>query len=122
MRRPAAAGSPGPLAAPTTPGRSGGAVASLTTISPASAVPSMVTVAVAAGPVTTNSLWDSPTRKKWNSPLWTPTDIRSWHLLAEDGEPSDRAQRAAHLDRRPAGPRLVRLAGEVEELGVALRT
>ena len=48
----------------------------LMTISPASAVPSMVTVVLAAGPVTMSSRWEAPTRKKWNRPLWTPTDIR----------------------------------------------
>ena len=67
---------PGPLASPTTPGRRAAAVTGLTRISPASAVPSMVTVVLAAGPVTMSSRWDPPTRKKLNSPEWTPTDIR----------------------------------------------
>ncbi len=34
---------------------------------------------LAAGPLTMSSRWisGSPTRKKWNVPLWMPTDIRS---------------------------------------------
>ena len=52
------------------------AVSGLITISPASAVPSMATTVLAPGPVTMNSRCESPTRKKWKRPLWTPTDIR----------------------------------------------
>jgi hypothetical protein len=35
----------------------------------------MEAVTVADGPVTMSSLCESPTRKKWNVPLCTPTDI-----------------------------------------------
>ncbi len=52
-------------------------MASLITISPASAAASIATTELAPDPVTRNSRWDSPTRKKLNMPLWTPTDMRS---------------------------------------------
>jgi hypothetical protein len=58
------------------------AVSRLTRISPAVAVDSMSTVRLAAGPVTMNSRCDSPTRKKWKVPLFTPTDIRRTTLPA----------------------------------------
>ena len=68
---------PDPFAPPTWPGRRADAVTGLITICPASAVPSISTVVLAAGPVTISSRCDPPTRKKWKSPEWTPTDIRS---------------------------------------------
>ncbi len=95
------------------------AVASLTTISPASAVPSMVTVVVAAGPVTMSSRWDSPTRKKWNRPLWTPTDIRSCTFWPRTvSRPTVRSARRISTAARQARA-CVCLSGEVEQLGVA---
>ena len=106
---------PGPFAGPTRLGLSAAAVAALMTISPASAVPSISTTALAPGPVTTNSRWDSPTRKKLNRPLWTPTDMRSEMRLPQHGEATDHAERPAHLNGRQAGPGLVRLAREVDE-------
>ncbi len=51
-------------------------------ISPAVAVDSISTVRLAAGPVTISSRCDSPTRKKWKEPLFTPTDIRRTTLPA----------------------------------------
>ncbi len=54
-----------------------GLVAGLTRICPATAVPSINTVAVAAGPVTMSSRCERPMRKKSKSPLWIPTDILS---------------------------------------------
>ncbi len=59
------------------------AVSRLTRISPATAVPSIVTISLAAGPVTTSSRWEDPTKKNRNVPLCTPTDIRSVILPAE---------------------------------------
>ena len=51
-------------------------VPALMTISPAAAALSMAMVVVAAGPATTSSRCDPPTRKRWMSPLCTPIDIR----------------------------------------------
>ena len=89
------------------------------TISPASAVPSMVTVVLAAGPVTMSSRWEAPTRKKWNRPLWTPTDIRRDTFCPRTVKPSDHPQVAPHVDGGPTGPGLVGLAREQEQQGVA---
>ena len=79
-------------------------MASLTRISPASAVASIITVMVAAGPVTISSRCDPPTRKKSNFPLWTPTDIRSTTRCSSTRLTADVAQRPAHLHHGPAGP------------------
>ncbi len=65
------------LADPAYTGPTRSAVRGLIAISPAVAICSMRTVRVAPGPVITSSRWASPTRKRWNVPLWIPTDIRS---------------------------------------------
>ena len=75
--------SPSPFCAPRTSGGSASAVERLTRISPASAVFSINTVWLAAGPVTISSRWEEPTRKRWKTPLLTPTDIRSVTRPAE---------------------------------------
>ena len=54
---------------------SSAAVAALTAISPALAALSVSTVVETAGPSTTSSRCDEPTRKNKISPEWTPTDI-----------------------------------------------
>ena len=56
---------------------SSAAVAGVMTICPALATFSAMIVAVAAGPAINSSRWESPTMKKSNVPVWTPTDIRS---------------------------------------------
>ncbi len=45
----------------------------------------MAVVVLAAGPATTSSWWETPTRKRWTIPLCTPTDIRSGTRPTEVG-------------------------------------
>ncbi len=73
---------PSPLGCPSDLAGSAAAVSRLTRISPAVAVDSISTVRLAAGPVTMSSRCDSPTRKKWKEPVFTPTDIRRSTLPA----------------------------------------
>ena len=75
---------PGSFSSPRTRCGSAAAVDLLTRISPATAVPSIVTVSVAAGPVTISSRCEFPTRKKENVPLWMPTDIRRFAFTPSD--------------------------------------
>ena len=69
---------PSPTASPARPGGSSAAVASLSMIWPALASTSISAHRLAAGPLMTSSRWicGSPTRKKSNRPLCTPTDMR----------------------------------------------
>ncbi len=63
------------------------------TISPAVAVPSASTVAVTAGPVTTSSRCDPPTRKTLNDPVCTPMEIRRTTLPADvESRPTSRSR------------------------------
>ena len=65
-------------------------VAGLTTISPALAAPSISTTPVAAGPVSTNSRCESPTRQISTGPLWTPIEVRSVTDPADVCDPAER--------------------------------
>ena len=67
---------PSPFASPREEAGSSAAAIGLITISPASAVPSIDTTSVAAGPVTMSSRCESPTRNRSNAPACMPTDIR----------------------------------------------
>ena len=55
------------------------------------------------GPVMTSSRWDRPTRKRWTSPLWMPTDMRSGTVPTEVGIGRCLPQRGPHLDCRAGG-------------------
>ena len=76
-------GASGLFASRTTPSRSGpssaesksAAVGRLSITSPAFAIASVSTQAVASAPATTSSRCTPPTRKKWNVPACMPTDI-----------------------------------------------
>ena len=61
------------------------AVAALTTISPASAAFSASAVDVAPGPRMSSSRVGEPTRNRWMSPEWSPTDIFSESRPTEVG-------------------------------------
>ncbi len=62
---------------PTTDGSSLEASVGLMPISPASAMTSIASVSLIAGPAISSSRWTLPVMKKWNSPVPIPTDIRS---------------------------------------------
>ena len=69
----------------------------------------------------TSSRWicGSPTRKKSNSPLCTPTDMRRLTPPADELGAPDRAQLAAHAGRGAHRSNGVVLAREEEQHGVA---
>ena len=64
------------------------AVALVTRICPARAVLSAASVAATDGPTTTSSREGEPTRKRWISPLWIPTDIDRWSRPTDVGASS----------------------------------
>ena len=68
---------PPALAGPRQPGGNAAAAALLRRMSPAAAAFSIRVTSVVAAPVTSSWRWEPPTTKRWNSPLCTPTDIRS---------------------------------------------
>jgi hypothetical protein len=61
---------------PTMAGSSMAASVGVSPISPASAIPSMTSVSLIAGPAMSSSRWTLPAMKKWNVPVPMPTDIR----------------------------------------------
>ena len=74
---------------------------------------------VAAGPVTTSSRWEPPTKKKWKRPLFTPIDIRKRTCMPGTSMRPPAPQLAAHPDCSCTGSCLVANFGEEEEQGVA---
>ena len=68
---------PPPAGAPSARAGSSAAVWGLTTMSPARAARSIRSAADPAGPQTTGSRCDSPTRNRCSASLWMPTDMRS---------------------------------------------
>ena len=84
----------------------------------------MSTVRVADGPLIRSSRCDSPTRKNWNLPEWSPACIFSWTAPAEvRGRPIARSVRRISNAARAARPRVIvalvqeqqRIAPELEE-------
>ena len=122
-RRADGVGAGGPRRRPPRPGPGGSsaAVAPLSMIWPALASASISAHRLAAGPLMTSSRWicGSPTRKKSNRPLCTPTDMRRLTPPADELGTPDRAQLAAHVGRGADRPDGVVLAGEEEQHGVA---
>ncbi len=101
------------------PARAACAVSALSRISPASEAASISTVRLAAGPVTRSSRCDSPTRKNWKrarveAGVHLQLDRAGGRLRA-----ADRAERAAHLERRPCRPRCVIVAVVEQQQRVA---
>ncbi len=95
------------------------AVAGVTTICPASAVFSASAVAVAAGPSTRSSRVGSPTRNRWMSPEWMPTDIDSLSRPTDVGTAAASRKRHPHLDGRVARAHGVVVASEEEQERIA---
>ena len=81
--------------------RRAAAVSALRRISPASDVGlHRPPVAVADGPLIRSSRCDSPTRKNWNVPRVEPGVHLQLDRTRGRPRPADRAERAAHLERR----------------------
>ena len=95
------------------------AVGALSAISPACATASVSTQAVASAPATISSRWMPPTRKKWNSPLWTPIETRSRTGPAEVERRRMPVERLLHPHGRRACAQGVVLAPEEQQDGVA---
>ena len=107
------------LLLPMQAGPSARTSAGLMPISPASAMASMDSVSVMAGPAISSSRWTLPVMKKWNGPVPMPTDIRSDDRAAAQVQPADAIDGALHLPGRPGGPQRVVGAVEHEEQRVA---
>ena len=104
---------------PTQPGSSRRASVSVMPISPASAMASIWSVSVIAGPPISSSRWTLPVSQKWKVPVPAPTDIRSVSVPLERCSRPDVVDRPLHLPGGAAGAALVLGSVEQEEQRVA---
>ena len=88
-------------------------------ISPASAIASIVTVSVAAGPAISSSRCTLPTMKNWNVPVVMPDRHAKRDRAAAGPETPDAIERPLHLPRGAACALLVDGPVEEQQQGVA---